>query len=58
MRDYSNMTDGEFIKAYKKALTPEEKIERQHIAENQIKDGDIVEFTDELIDDLFSKYEE
>ena len=52
MRDYSNMTDEEFIKAYETPYTPAERDEHHRIAVQQFMEGKVHEFTDDYIDEL------
>ena len=54
MRDYDNMTDQEFIKAYETPYTDEERDENHETALRQYAEGKVQEFTDELIDDVFA----
>ncbi|MBQ8982907.1 MAG: hypothetical protein IJ079_04890 [Lachnospiraceae bacterium] len=54
MRDYSRMTDEEFIKSYEEPYTHEELEDNHRIALQQLKEGNVHEFTDEYIDELMS----
>lgn len=54
MRDYSRMTDEEFIKSYEEPFTQEEIEDNHRNAIQQLKEGNVHEFTDEYIDELMS----
>ena len=57
MRDYNNMTDDEFIKAYETPFTKEERIENHNTALRQFENGETYELTDKLIDEIFNDEE-
>ena len=57
MRDYNNMNDEQFLNAYSKPYTEAERKERYERVKQEIEEGKTVDFTDELIDEIFSKYE-
>lgn len=52
MRDYSKMSDEEFIKAYEKTLTLAEEQELHLIAEEQIENAQVHEVTRERLEEI------
>ena len=57
MRDYSKMTDEEFIKAYETPYTKKEREDNHKTALKQYQEGKTKELTDDLIDAVFSDEE-